>query len=207
VQAIDQVALGVGAAYPTAILKKQSRSVNVKLPAYPFAFDLVPAWLRTPDGFWIPDTDINGWLPTDPDAHATLLTGANDASKLKLKPLIKMVKHWNRNNLERLRSFHIELICVDLMRLGNLQESQSLQFGVATILVQLHKYAGATMMDPVYGMSRVDKELSAAELTELRSRINYDASNVVDAIRLEAAGDHKAAIEKWKHVFVVGFPK
>ena len=65
VQAIDQVALGVGAAYPTAILKKQSRSVNVKLPAYPFAFDLVPrgSGRRTASGSQT-RTSMAGFLPT-----------------------------------------------------------------------------------------------------------------------------------------------
>jgi hypothetical protein len=206
-QAIETLAGAVRQAYPSATLEKQSRSVNVKLPQHSFSFDLVPAWLRDPDGYWIPDTDTGGWLPTDPDAHAGLLTTANTVSKLKLKPLIKMAKHWSRNNYNLLRSFHIELICVDLVRSGKITPDISFQLGVATILVYLRTYAGNQMMDPTYGISRVDKKLSPEELTKLLSRIDHDAQNAIDAIRLENAGDDNGAIEKWKYIFLSGFPK
>jgi SMODS domain-containing protein len=206
-QAIDQLATAVSAAYPSATVKKQSRSVNVQLAAYPFGFDLVPAWLRSPNGYWIPDTDVFDWIPTDPDAHAKLLTDANEVSKLKLKPLIKMLKHWSRNNFDLFRSFHIELICANLVLSGKLAPDISFQLGVATILIHLKTYAGAQMMDPTYGASRVDKELSPDELTKLRSLIDYDARNAIEALRLETAGDQAAAIERWKHIFVAGFPK
>ena len=206
-QAIDQVVGAVRAAYPAATIKKQSRSVNVKLSFYPFGFDLVPAWFRTPDGYWIPDTDVDGWLPTDPEAHAKLLTDANDASKLKLKPLIKMTKHWSRNNYDLLRSFHLELICVDLARSGSLKPDTSFQFGVATSLVHLRRYVGKKMMDPTYGKSRVDKELSPDEFSKLLSRIDFDSQNAIDALGLEAKEDHNSASEKWKRIFLSGFPK
>jgi hypothetical protein len=206
-QAIDQVITAVRAAYPSATIKKQARSVNVKLPLYSFGFDLVPAWFRTPDGYWIPDTDTGGWLPTDPEAHAKLLTDANDFSKLKLKPLIKMAKHWSSNNYDLLRSFHLELICVDLVRSGNLKPDTSFQFGVATILVHLPRYVGKQMMDPTYGKSRVDKELSSDEFNKLLSRIDSDSRRAIDALGLEAQGDHDSAIEKWNRIFLSGFSK
>jgi hypothetical protein len=206
-QALDQVTTAVRAAYPYATIKRQARSVNVKLPAYSFGFDLVPAWLRSPDGYWIPDTDSDGWLPTDPEKHAKLLTDANDVCELKLKPLIKMTKHWSRNNLELLRSFHIELICADLVSLKILKGNASFQIGFATVLVHLQSYIGKKMMDPIYGVSRVDKELSAEELEKLRIRVNSDSQRAIEALQLETAGKDAAAIEKWKYIFLSGFPK
>jgi hypothetical protein len=114
-QALDQVEEAVRKACPSgASINKQSRSVNVQIKGLKFGFDLIPAWLRNPDGYWIPDTDNNSWLPTDPEAHARLMTEANKSCDDRLKPLIKMLKHWSRNNYDLIRSFHIELICADI---------------------------------------------------------------------------------------------
>src|SRR5712692_6418447 len=95
--ALNDVAVAVQKAYPvTATVQKQNRSVNVQIRGLDFGFDLTPAWWRNPSGYWIPDRSSGGWIPSDPDAHAAFMTKANEASDDKLKPLIKMVKHWSR---------------------------------------------------------------------------------------------------------------
>lgn len=204
-QALEGVASAVAKAYPSgATIKKQSRSVNAQIKGRDFGFDLIPAWLRKPDGYWIPDTDNGSWLPTDPEAHAKLMTQANNSCGDKLKPLIKMLKHWSRNNYDLIRSFHIELICANIFARGDLA---NFSLGVATVLVHLPDYIGKPMMDPIYGSSRVDKQLAAQEHSQLLQRINSDAQNAIQALRLESTGDHSAAIEKWKRIFLHGFPK
>jgi len=204
-QALDQVVGAVQAAYgQKATTKKQSRSVNVQLSGLEFGFDIVPAWLREPDGFWIPDADSAGWIPTDPAAHAKILTEANELCDRKLKPVIKMLKRWSRNNLDLIRSFHLELICASVLPR---EEFKDFQTGVATVLVRLPVYVGKVFMDPIYGSSRVDKPLSAGQQTELIARAGYDAENAIEALRLENRGHHSEAIEKWEHIFIHGFPK
>jgi predicted nucleotidyltransferase len=202
-QALADLANAVRQAYPKAKIITQAKSVNAEIPGVAFGFDLIPAWYRSPDGYWIPDVDNAGWFPTDPQAHADLMTAANDANDGMLKPLIKMTKHWSRHNFDRLRSFHLELVCKDIL---NSQKAVAWALGMATILVHLGQYAGAVMMDPVYQVSRIDKALAPAELTELLRRIQYDAGNALEALRLEGAGNQTAAIDKWKHVFTSGFP-
>jgi hypothetical protein len=93
-----------------------------------------------------------------------------------------MAKQWSRNNYDLLRSFHLELICVDLVRSGNLKPDTSFQFGVATILVHLQRYVAKQMMDPTYGKSRVDRELSPDEFTNLLSRIDSDSQHAIEAL-------------------------
>jgi hypothetical protein len=191
------------ALYYARVSKKQSRSVNVQIAGLEFGFDIIPAWLRQPDGYWIPDTESGNWLPTDPDAHARILTEGNDHCGGKLKPLIKMVKHWSRKNYDLIRSFHLELICVGIFAR---EEPKNFPIGVATVLHRLPAYVGQQLMDPIYGISRVDKPLSSDEQTRLRLRINSDTQNSAEALRLEAAGRHAEAIVKWKYILVGGFP-
>ena len=63
------------------------------------------------------------------------------------------------------------------------------------------------MMDPIYGQCQVNKALAPQEEAELLQRINYDAGNALEALRSENAGYHTQAVEKWKHIFVTGFPR
>lgn len=203
--ALDEVVNAVRKAYPlTATVNKQNRSVNVKIFGQDFGFDLTPAWLRTPDGYWIPNRDNGGWIPSDPDAHASMMTGQNELNGGKLKPLSKMVKHWSRNNYDRLCSFHIELICADIFRTENID---NFQIGMATTLVHLPKYISREWLDPVYGQCRVDKELTQAEASELLVRAQNDGQRAIDALKFESAGHDGKAIDKWKEVFLTGFPQ
>ena len=203
--ALDELSNAARRAYPlTAVVKKQNRSVNVQVDGLPFGFDLTPAWLRQSDGYWIPDGDSGTWIPSDPDAHAAKMTVANESNGGKLKPVIKMVKHWSRNNYDLLRSFHIELICADIFLTENLD---NYQLGVATVLVHLPKYVGQRMMDPVYGQCRVDKELNATEAKQMLARANYDGGNAIEAIKLERAARDGEAIAKWAYIFGTGFPR
>jgi hypothetical protein len=204
-QALDDVVNAVQQAYPgMATIKKQSRSANVQMPGVDFGFDLIPAWLRQPGGYWIPDSESATWIPTDPEAHARIMTEINDRCGGKLKPLIKMVKHWSRNNYDLIRSFHLELICADIF---SREKLTNFPVGVATVLLRLPGYVGGQFMDPIYGVSRVDKSLSPDEQSQLNLRINFDAQRSLDALNLEAGGQHGAAIEKWKYIFMSGFPQ
>ncbi|HEV7486314.1 MAG TPA: hypothetical protein VGQ65_11590 [Thermoanaerobaculia bacterium] len=203
-QALEQVRAAVKAAYPKATTKLQSHSVNVELPDVDFGFDLVPAWLRSPDGYWIPDSDSGGWLATDPIAHNTLLTAANKDVEGVLKPTIKMVKHWNQQNLNLFRSFHLELVCKAILYKD--LASKFYDLNVRLVLRSLETFVGVRMMDPVYGQSRVDKTLTPQEHSDLIFRIRGDSQRAEQAWTLESGGDHEGAIKLWQEVFISGFP-
>ena len=115
-----------------------------------------------------------------------------------------MVKHWSRNNYDLIRPFHIELICREIFSTKSIT---NFQLGVATALVNLQGYVGQPMWDPIYGQSRVDKVLTAEEQSRLLLRVQNDADGAIGALELEGKGNDSAAIEKWKRIFLFGFPK
>lgn len=139
-QALDEVVRAARSAFPTgATISKQSRSINVSFAGLDFGFDLIPSWLRQPDGYWIPDGDTGSWIATSPEFHEQFMTQANDRTGGRLKPIVKMLKHWSRNNYDLLRSFHIELICENVSRSLRLD---NFQLGVGTVLINLPHFIG-----------------------------------------------------------------
>jgi hypothetical protein len=203
-QALDEVSQAAKSAFGNGVaIKKQSRSVNLSFAGLDFGFDVIPAWLRQPDGYWIPDVDKVGWIPTDPHSHAKIMTDANESSGGRLKPVIKMVKHWSRKNLDLFCSFHLELICEWALRQSRVD---NFQIGVASVLVRLPQVVGVEVLDPVYGLNRVDKPLSSEDFQRLHNRASNDAENARMAIQLEMGGGHAEAIEKWRYIFLSGFP-
>jgi hypothetical protein len=115
-----------------------------------------------------------------------------------------MIKHWNRHNYDLLRSFHIELICKDIFTKWQLP---NYPVGVACVLAKMGPYIGQQMMDPTYKSCRVDKPLSVEERDKLILRVYNEGNSAIEALNLEQSGQHSAAIEKWKHIFLSGFPK
>jgi hypothetical protein len=203
-QALEEVAQAARLAFPNGVtIKKQARSVNLSFASLDFGFDVIPGWLRHPDGYWIPDLATGSWIPTNPQAHEEMMTDANERSADRLKPVIKMVKHWSRNNYDLFCSFHLELISESVFRQSKVD---SYQFGVALVLVNLPRFVGVPMKDPAYGLNRVDKPLTADELRKLASRVSNDAQNARAAVQLEASGDHTNALNTWKNIFLHGFP-
>lgn len=71
--------------------------------------DLTPAFNRQGGGYLIPKGD-GGWLSTNPDQHADFMAIRNQNLNQRLKPLVRMIKRWNRSHSSRLKSFHLEVM-------------------------------------------------------------------------------------------------
>jgi hypothetical protein len=95
---------------------------------------------------------------------------------------------------------------------GDLHVTEDLDlFGMVTGSVAIAlsgavNYVGKNMMDPVYGVSRVDKVLDAKETSDLCLRLRGDAQRAVPALIEESTGNHSKAIASWKYIFLSGFP-
>src|SRR5712691_13243982 len=76
--------------------------------------DVVPAIPHDskPDHIWIPDRRDNSWLLTGPRVHAKRASWVNDRNAGRFKPLVKLLKYWNRGlpGTAELRSFTIETL-------------------------------------------------------------------------------------------------
>ncbi|AKQ70334.1 hypothetical protein A176_007246 [Myxococcus hansupus] len=90
----------------------QQHSVHLEFTKSGIEFDVVPAYQHlSQELFLIPEGNTGRWIHTNPRIHKGLSTDANELAGKKFKPLIKAVKHWNRQHgSSPLRSFHLEVM-------------------------------------------------------------------------------------------------
>lgn len=105
--------------YPVSSVHGQRRSVRLELEH--LDIDVVPAIPIGSDGsglVWIPDRDSDEWIKSSPKRHSTLASEVNHTQQGRFKPLVKLLKYWNSNLPEtvRTKSFAIETIAVRLFR-------------------------------------------------------------------------------------------
>lgn len=140
---LDAFASAIRARYPVSSVVGQRRSVRLQL--YHLDIDVVPAAqdINNPDFIWIPDEKASGWIRSSPRRHSEVATNVNLSSGGRLKPLIKIIKFWNKGLPEsvRFKSFAIETMAVLLFQNVALQ---SLEKGVLTFLDFISSFSGAS---------------------------------------------------------------
>lgn len=80
------------------------------------SIDLVPAF-KSDDDYEIADKDKGQWIKTNPEIHKQMATDKNAVLDGKWKPLVKMLKAWNRANGKTIKpSFLVEVMALGLVQ-------------------------------------------------------------------------------------------
>src|SRR5439155_6451464 len=80
-----------------------------------FVVDVVPGIRRQGGGYLIPNSIAQQWISTDPKRHVELMSAANQQHNGDLVPLVKMIKAWNRTSGNFFRSFHLEVLTMQIL--------------------------------------------------------------------------------------------
>jgi hypothetical protein len=195
------VASHLRASYPNSRLRVQNRSVN--LAFFQFGFDVVPAFYRQGGGFLIPSMKCNSWTSTDPKAHEKAMSDANFANGGKLKPLIKMVKCWNRSHGGRLQSFHLEVLALEVLR-PPVQDYQTTAF---QFFVQAADRIQYPCFDPAGLGPPVDDYMTRSARLVASRHLMAAARFAERALEIERQGHNGAARGVWRQVFGSPFPR
>jgi hypothetical protein len=194
------VASHLRASYPTSRLRVQNRSVNLALIR--FGFDVVPAFHRRGGGFLIPSMKSNSWVSTDPKAHEIAVSNANLACGGKLKPLIKMVKCWNRTRKDRLQSFHLEVMALEVIS----PPVYDYQTTALRFFVQAADRIQSLCFDPAGLGPPIDDYLTRSGRLAATRQLMVAARLAARALEFERRRHSVAAIAVWRQVFGKPFP-
>jgi len=80
-----------------------------------FIVDVVPGFERQGGGYIIPNSISQTWLSTDPKKHVEIFSASNKAHNGDFIPLVKMIKGWNKNSGKNFRSFHLEVLALQIL--------------------------------------------------------------------------------------------
>jgi hypothetical protein len=167
------------------------------------SFDVIPAFARSPTGFLIPDRRLGRWIATDPTRHAELATDKNKACHDRWKPLVKMIKGWNREAAAVKPSFLLEVMSLDLIDepMGRYQDE--VHWFLATAADQI----ADPWADPAGLGPDVNSEMDSSQKAGAASVLKAAAGVAGNAVWLEDQGREREAVEEWRKLFGWRMPR
>jgi hypothetical protein len=169
-----------------------------------FRVDVVPSFLREGGGYLIPNSISKRWISTDPKKHIQLWALANKEQQLLLSPLTKMIKAWNREHSQLLRSFHLEVLVLQILS-GITISSFPLTAGY--VFDQARAQVKYPVLDPAgFGGNIADYLDTQAKIGEVVSRLESAHKRAVEALQSAEDGKVELAYEKWRLIFGSYFP-
>lgn len=103
--------------YDASSVRTQRRSVRLQMNH--LDIDVVPAIPTTaPDVILVADTKHERWIESAPARHKALATEINQSRGSRFKPLVKLLKAWNRSlpSTAQFKSFAVETIAAHFFR-------------------------------------------------------------------------------------------
>jgi len=168
------------------------------------SFDVVPAFKRSGGGYEIPDAERGRWIPTNPKIHHEQSKAMNEKCGGSYVPFVKLLKGMNREAGEPIEpSFLLEVMALDLIRTPFGRYQDEINWFLATAAERITEDWG----DPAGIGPDVNETQSAAE-RRAAAEVLADWQRVAEeAIRLEDAGEERAAYEKWRSLFGARMPR
>ena len=97
----------------TPDISRNGQAVTIRFDD--FLVDVVPAFMRPGGGYLIPNSISRSWVATDPKKHVEIMSAANKVHDGQLVPLVKMIKAWNKAHGKYFRSFHLEVLAMQIL--------------------------------------------------------------------------------------------
>ena len=168
-------------------------------------FDVVPAF-KDGDGYLIPDDALGKWMPTNPKLHAEMATAANKAFAEQWKPLVKMIKRWNKTAGSPIEpSFLIEVMALDLL---TAPWSGEHAYEIRQFFASAADRIDDGWPDPAGLGEDVSDVLDAdpAKMARARAALHAAEKTASRAIQADGQGRTGEALLVWRSLFGPSFP-
>lgn len=184
-------------------VRRNGQAVTLYYESWPNV-DIVPVSKVTNDDgsvnhYKVPDMNSGTWLPSRPRRHAAAVQDKASECGSNFKPLIRMIKQWNKSHSDLMESYHLEVLAMQIC---------------STVLTDYSWDAfnffneAATEGPLAYDGRYADDYLDYTIRQEVLKRLNAVADRAREAWYLTYGGnsDHARAIEIWRQIFGDGFP-
>jgi hypothetical protein len=168
-----------------------------------FKVDVVPAYNRQGGGYIIPDSTTDSWISTNPEVHDSTLSAANKDHAGRLKPLIKMIKGWNRNLGGAFDGFYLELMTKDILTGMTISDYSS---GVRYVLDKGRERIKFKQPDPAGYGGYINGLAAVGTVENALSRFTTAYNRAVKAEDFAKRDKLAQAFDEWGKIFGDYFP-
>ena len=166
------------------------------------SYEVAPAFERFGGGYRIPNGW--GWMDTDPQIHAELVTAKNKACDEKFVPFVKMVKGINRKADEPIDpAFLIEVMGLGLVLEPFGRYRDEIRFFLASVADRITE----DWPDPAGLGPCVNAGMSFGHRQHLSEVVMGWQRVAEEALLLEQDGRERHAVEKWRELFGWRMPR
>jgi hypothetical protein len=186
----------------TPDISRNGQAVTIRFTD--FVVDVVAGFYRTTGGYLIANSITNSWLETDPKAHVKIMSAANAAHEDKLIPLIKMLKGWNKSHGSFFRSFHIEVLALEILNNVRITDYSS---GVRFFFDKARTMVKGKNLDPAgYGDDIGSYINNIAKVEEAVRRFQTAHDHALRAEQFAVRGQIRDSVDAWRRLFSDYFP-
>ena len=186
----------------TPDISRSGQAVTIRFTD--FSVDVVPGFFRQGGGYLIPDSGTHQWLSTDPKKHVEIFAAANRDHNGNLVPVIKMLKAWNKNSRNIIRSFHLEVLALETFTGIIISDFPS---GVRYFFDKARYLISQKNPDPAGYGDNIGRYLDTpTKINEAAVTLQLAYEQAVAAESHERRGLTRSAIESWSKLFGDYFP-
>ena len=186
----------------TPDISRSGQAVSIRFED--FVVDVIPGFSRQGGGYLIPNSVTKSWLSTDPKKHVEIMSTQNRAHDGDLVPLIKMVKGWNSTIGKHLRSFHLEVLALQILNNVRITDFPS---GVRYYFDKGRTVITQKNLDPAgYGDDLGKYIDSQQKVQEAVAKFELAYERAIKAEDFAKRGYIQNAVEMWVKVFGDYFP-
>jgi hypothetical protein len=160
------------------------------------SYEVAPVFPRDGGGYLMPDG--SGWMATDPNIHAELVTAKNKEMDEKFVPFVKMVKGINRHADEPIKpSFLIEVMALELVQPAFTRYQDEIRWFIASCIDHIED----DWPDPANLGNDVNADMTLQQRKDLKTILSQWLATCELAISQENDGKERQAIATWKQLF------
>ena len=186
----------------TPDISRNGQAVTIRFED--FMVDVVPAFNRQGGGYLIPNSLSQSWISTDPKQHVELFSRENAAHNGDFIPLVKMIKAWNKGSGQYFRSFHLEVLALQILNDVTISDFPS---GVRYVFDKGREKLRYQTPDPAGFPGDVGGYISSqAQITEAIGRFQRSFDQAIKAEDFARRGAIAEAISQWHNIFGDYFP-
>ncbi len=185
-------------------ITEQNRSIGVEYLG-DFQIDVVPAIEIEKDVLYkIFDKRSRQPVESNPKLHGKNLSDANEStefgSQRRLVPIIKLLKSWKRDKCDYVKSFHLELLAVEILKDEPIETYSS---GLMKFFTSSSEYLlEPSLTDPANDENVIDEYLDEdGTRQDLLNLIAVESETSKTAISYENEGDNDNAVREWRNIF------